>query len=336
MSSVDTQLHTALLRALAGVKYDVLRSRATELSARYREAAVADASPGLRDELDCLAYAVVRMPATYRAIQAALRAADIHVGAARTLIDLGGGTGAAAWAARSIWPGIRSQVVERQPAAITLGRRLIASTPTWSPTPEWSVADLREWRPSPAPTDRRAEQPSSIRADLSTVAYVLNELAPRIRHRVVASAAAAGDSVVLVEPGTPRGYRNLLEARAQLIGLGFTIAAPCPHQFECPLSGPDWCHFAVRLPRTELHRRLKDGTRNFEDEKFSYLVASRRPVRSAAARVLTPPARPKNQVLLTLCTAAGRRTQTRVPRSSPEYPAARSAVQGAAWPGQRS
>ncbi|MET7283900.1 small ribosomal subunit Rsm22 family protein [Kribbella sp. NPDC005582] len=320
MSSVDTQLHTALLRALTGVTYDVLRSRAIELSARYREAAVADASPGLRDELDCLAYAVVRMPATYRAIQAALRAVDTHVGAVRTLVDLGGGTGAAAWAAASIWPGIRSQVVERQPAAISLGRQLASS---WRPAPRWSAADLRSWQPS-----------STV--DLATVAYVLNELAPAVQNCVVATAAVAADTVVLVEPGTPRGYRHLLEARAQLIGLGFTIAAPCPHQFECPLSGPDWCHFAVRLPRSELHRRLKDGTRNFEDEKFSYLVATRRPVQSAAARVLTPPVRPKNQVLLTLCTSDGRRTQTRVPRSSPDYPAARSVVQGAAWPAQRS
>jgi len=320
MSSVDTQLHTALLRALTGVKYDVLRSRATELSARYREAAVADASPGLRDELDCLAYAVVRMPATYRAVQAALRAADTNVGAARTLVDLGGGTSAAAWAAASIWPGIRSHVVERQTAAISLGRQLASSC---SPPPRWSAADLGSWQPS-----------STV--DLATVAYVLNELAPAIQNRVVAAAAVAADTVVLVEPGTPRGYRHLLEARAQLIGLGFTIAAPCPHQLECPLSGPDWCHFAVRLPRTELHRRLKDGARNFEDEKFSYLVVTRRPVRSAGARVLTPPVRPKNQVLLTLCTSDGRRSQARVPRSSPDYPAARSVVQGASWPAQRS
>ncbi|MFB6723169.1 small ribosomal subunit Rsm22 family protein [Kribbella sp. NPDC056345] len=320
MSSVDTQLHAVLLRALSGVRYDVLRKRATELSARYREAAVADASPALRDNLDCLAYAVVRMPATYRAIQAALRAADLHVGAAGTHLDLGGGTGAAAWAAASIWPGIQTRIVERQAAAVALGRRLVAAGPSWSTPPVWSAADLRDW------------QAASPVVDLVTLAYLLNELSPETRRSVIARAAASGDTVVLVEPGTPCGYRYILEARAQLIGLGFAIAAPCPHQLECPLADPDWCHFAVRLPRTELHRRLKDGTRNYEDEKFSYLVATRRPARRAAARVLTPPVRPKNQVLLTLCTATARRTPIRVPKSSPSYGAARAAVQGAPWP----
>src|SRR5690349_2573377 len=111
MSSVDTQLHAVLLRALSGVEYDVLRTRAIELSARYRAAGITDASPGLRDELDCLAYAVIRMPATYRAVQSALRAADVHVGTATTHLDLGGGTGAAAWAAASVWPGIQARIV---------------------------------------------------------------------------------------------------------------------------------------------------------------------------------------------------------------------------------
>ncbi|MFF1819533.1 small ribosomal subunit Rsm22 family protein [Kribbella sp. NPDC058245] len=186
MSSVDTQLHAVLLRAITGVKYDVLRTRASELSARYRQAGITDTLPALRDELDCLAYAVVRMPATYRAIQAALRAADLHVGAATTHLDLGGGTGAAAWAAASIWPGVQTQIVERQAAAVALGRRLS----TWSPTPVWSTADLRDWQPSAS-------------VDLVTVAYVLNELTAETRQSVLSAAAASTGTIVLVEPGTP-------------------------------------------------------------------------------------------------------------------------------------
>ncbi|MFK4085429.1 small ribosomal subunit Rsm22 family protein [Kribbella sp. NPDC020789] len=317
MSSVDTQLHAVLLRALTGVKYDVLRRRAAELSARYRETGVTETSPALRDELDCLAYAVVRMPATYRAIQAALRAADLHVGTAATQLDLGGGTGAAGWAAASIWPGIQTHVVERQEAAIAVGRRLAAWGSLGRP-PVWSAADLRSWEPS-------------ARADLVTIAYVLNELRPETRESVLSVAAASAPTIVLVEPGTPRGYRNIVEARDQLIGLGLTIAAPCPHQLGCPLTTPDCCHFAVRLPRTELHRRLKDGTRNFEDEKFTYLVATRRPARPASARVLTPPVRPKNQVLLTLCTSDAQRAQVRIPKSHPSYRSAREVERGDSW-----
>ena len=77
---------------------------------------------------------------------------------------------------------------------------------------------------------------------------------------------------------------------------------------------------------------LKDGTRNFEDEKFSYLVATRAPVEPAAARVISRPVRPKGQVILDLCTAAGTREQAVVPKSSEAYRAARKAE----WGDQRS
>ncbi len=55
--------------------------------------------------------------------------------------------------------------------------------------------------------------------------------------------------------------------------------APCPYDAPCPLAhafkeGKDWCHFSVRIPRGKYHRRAKDGTLPYEDEKSSYLVVS--------------------------------------------------------------
>jgi len=262
------------------------------------------------------------MPATSRAIHAALLAADRHVlGSFTTHLDLGGGTGAAAWGAAAVWPGLSSEIVEREPAAIRLGQRLAEgdkSSPDGSPgRMTWTIADLRHWRPQE-------------RVELITIGYVLNELTEVARRELVERAAAVADTVVIVEPGTPGGHRRTLEARDRLIEHGFTIAAPCPHQADCPL---DWCHFAVRLPRTELHRVLKDGTRNFEDEKFSYLVATRAPIDPAGARVIGRPSRPKGQVVLDLCTTAGTWARTVVPKSDPNYRTARSTSWGDAWGG---
>lgn len=316
MSSVDIQLHAALARAVAGVPHHELRGRVAALSHRYRTEQIADAAPGMRDALDALAYAVVRMPATFRALHAALSTVQHPP---TTHLDLGGGTGSAAWAVAALWPSVTTEIVERQPAAIHLGRHLAAGN--FSPEWRWTTADLREWG---MPRGAHPAGPSTT-VDLVTIGYVLNELTEEARRDLIRDAAGQAKTVVLVEPGTPSGHRRTLAARDLLIEQGFTIAAPCPHQGPCPA---DWCHFAARLPRTELHRALKDGTRNFEDEKFAYVVATRCPVRPAAGRVLTRPIRRKGQVVLDLCTAAGTSERVVVPKSSPSYRTARSASWG--------
>jgi ribosomal protein RSM22 (predicted rRNA methylase) len=306
MSSVDIQLHAALARAVAGVPHHELRGRVAALSHRYRTEQVADTAPGIRDALDALAYAVVRMPATFRALLTALSTVEHQPS---THVDLGGGTGAAAWAAAALWPSVTTEIVERQPAAIRLGRQLAAGN--FSPDWRWTTADLRDWT-------------SPITIDLITIGYVLNELTDETRRDLIGAAARSAKTIVVVEPGTPSGHRRTLAARDLLIEQGLTIAAPCPHQGPCPA---DWCHFAARLPRTELHRILKDGTRNYEDEKFTYVVATRRPVRPTPARVIARPIRRKGQVVLDLCTAAGTSERVVVPKSSPSYRTAR----GASW-----
>jgi ribosomal protein RSM22 (predicted rRNA methylase) len=314
MSSVDTQLHAALARALRGVPHDDLRRRVTALSHRYRGEQVDDTAPGMSDALDALAYAVVRMPATFRALHTALATAERHVAATfGTHLDLGGGTGAAAWAAAALWPAVTTEIVERQPAAIRLGRELAAGNfpRDWS----WTAGDLRAWRPAGP-------------VGLITIGYVLNELTDDARRELIRTATRSASTIVLVEPGTPRDHRRILDARDVLIEHGLRIAAPCPHQGLCPV---DWCHFATRLPRTELHRTLKDGTRNFEDEKFTYVVATRCPIRPAPARVIARPVRPKNRVVLDLCTPAGDVERVVVPKSAAAYRAARSTSWGDVW-----
>jgi ribosomal protein RSM22 (predicted rRNA methylase) len=317
MSSVDNKLHAALARAVAGVPHHELRRRVTALSHRYRTEQIGDATPGMTDALDALAYAVVRMPATLRALHAALSMAERHVGSPFTThLDLGGGTGAAAWAAAALWPAIRIEILERQPAAVRLGQQLADGNflADW----RWTTVDLRDW-------SRSGPGKLSGSLDLITLGYVPNELAPSHRVELILAAARFATTIVVVEPGTPSGHRRTLDARELLISQGFTIAAPCPHQGPCPI---DWCHFAARLPRTELHRTLKDGTRNYEDEKFTYVVATRRPVRAAAARVLTRPTRRKGQVILDLCTTIGTTERVVVPKSSPSYRSARNASWG--------
>ena len=61
-----------------------------------------------------------------------------------------------------------------------------------------------------------------------------------------------GAGVILVEPGVPKAARTLSLLRTRYIKDGRTIAAPCPHAGDCPMSGfkaytgskNKWCNFA--------------------------------------------------------------------------------------------
>jgi ribosomal protein RSM22 (predicted rRNA methylase) len=69
------------------------------------------------------------------------------------------------------------------------------------------------------------------------LAYVLDELAPEARSRLVERLwELTGDVLVIVEPGTPAGWSRILDARQQLIAGGAAILAPCPHAAACPLA----------------------------------------------------------------------------------------------------
>ncbi|MBK8729172.1 MAG: hypothetical protein IPM00_07135 [Tetrasphaera sp.] len=83
----------------------------------------------------------------------------------------------------------------------------------------------------------------------------------------------------------------MLAARDRLRSAGWHLVAPCPHALDCPLADGDWCHFSVRVQRSNLHRDLKAAELNYEDEKFSYVLATR------TGDPPQPPAAPDDRVL---------------------------------------
>ena len=136
--------------------------------------------------------------------------------------------------------------------------------------------------------------------------------------------------MALLEPGTPAGFARILEARRLLAEWGAFIAAPCPHSSECPLRTPDWCHFAVRVERSRAHRLAKGGDLGYEDEKFSYVIATRSEPVASVARVLRHPLHSAGRVELKLCTAAGLTTLF-AGKKHPSWKQARKASWGDRW-----
>ncbi|MEV0218230.1 small ribosomal subunit Rsm22 family protein [Streptomyces sp. NPDC050704] len=319
-------LREALSGLLDGLPPKTAAQAVERLIANYRGTTPTDA-PILRDRADVAAYAAYRMPATFEAVRAALDAfADaVPDWTPGSHVDVGGGTGAATWAVSATWPEERPvTVLDWAEPALALGRELASRNPLLKST---------EWRRSRIGAALTIES-----SDLVTVSYVLGELTEAARAVVVdaAATAAAPDSgaVVIIEPGTPDGYARVLAARDRLIGAGFHIAAPCPHSAACPIvPGEDWCHFSARVSRSSLHRQVKGGSLAYEDEKFSYVAATRLPVAPAVSRVVRRPQIRKGQVLLDLCEAEeALRRVTVTKRHGLLYKAARDADWGDAWP----
>ncbi|MFE9307096.1 small ribosomal subunit Rsm22 family protein [Streptomyces sp. NPDC088353] len=315
-------LRAALSGLLDGLPPRQAAGAVERLIANYRGSTPTDA-PILRDRADVVAYAAYRMPATFEAVRSALEAfaeaAPEWTPASHT--DVGGGTGAAAWAVGATWDGIRPvTVLDWAEPALALGREIAEADP--------ALRDAR-WQ--------RARIGAALtldETDLVTVSYVLGELTEADRAAVVAAAAAAARAVVVVEPGTPDGYARVIEARDRLIEAGFQVAAPCPHSVACPIvPGTDWCHFSARVSRSSLHRQVKGGSLAYEDEKFSYVAATRFPVAPAPARVVRRPQIRKGQVLLNLCTPdEGLQRETVTKRHGDLYRAARDTDWGDPWP----
>jgi ribosomal protein RSM22 (predicted rRNA methylase) len=325
-----------------------LAAAAARLSSAYR----ADGAPGrpLR-ELDAAAYAVYRMPATYAAVRAALAAAQRRDPAwrPRSVCDLGAGTGAVAWAVADAFGGGIASVsddveagndhgfsvvidaVERDPAMARIGQQMSPATARV----RWVVRDVT----APARPSAEPGGPGTG-PDLAVLAYSLGELVAENRAAVVDGIAADADSVLIVEPGTPRGFATIVAAREALVRLGLHVLAPCPHSRPCPVEAPDWCHFAQRLPRSAAMRQLKGADLAYEDEKFSYVLVRRADVAdvtesgAAAARIVRHPRHHGGHTGLRLCDPSGELRDVVVSKRDREaYRRARKAEWGHPWPG---
>ena len=255
------------------------------------------------------------MPATFGAVSKALELSLECVPEERrifrTAMDIGAGTGAATLAASFVTDCGEFRCIEREPEMLALGRQL---TERSSISAHWEIGDITKG--------------CNGSAELVMCSYCLNELAKPERAEAVKRLWDSTERLLLlVEPGTPEGYANIMAVREQLVSLGANIAAPCPHEKPCPLSAGDWCHFTVRVARSRLHKQLKGGDVPYEDEKFSFLAASREPVQPCPARVLRHPVINSGRITLKLCTSEELRECT-VTRKDPRFKSARKSDAG--------
>jgi ribosomal protein RSM22 (predicted rRNA methylase) len=297
--SLPAALKFALDAKLEGLSRQDAAARAAKISETYRSGGN---SIAIKSETDALAYALVRMPATFAAIVACLDALSETIPdfAPKTLLDVGAGPGTASWAAVETCASLEQfALLDINNALQTLALELARAHP------RLTRAIYRR------DTHALAEAGP---ADLVIASYLIGEVGDAERRSLAERLwAKTGNTLLVVEPGTPAGSSRILELRAQLIDAGAHVAAPCPHDGPCPLVAPDWCHFSQRLPRLRAHKQVKGAELPFEDEKFSYVVLTRARPQQRLSRVLAEPSVGKVEVAAKLCAADGLEW-TKVPR----------------------
>jgi ribosomal protein RSM22 (predicted rRNA methylase) len=255
-----------------------LKEHVESISKRYREH---KAHEGFSDPKEYEAYFLYRTPAT----QAVLRKVLAHLEGKnlKTALELGSGPG-------SSYPVLKDLFFEK----IVYIEKEEGFRREY-PDVEWIMRNFLEDFCFPE-------------AELVLFSYSLGEL--EVTDKILAlkkAMSAAKNYLVVVEPGTPKGFDTLLTARDSMIQNGWHIHAPCYHTAECPKKRAPWCHFSERVQRTKLHRQIKGGSLGYEDEKYCYIIASKEPVYKKRFTILDTPKIEKHRLRMNLCTEGGQK-----------------------------
>lgn len=272
-----------------------LKKAAQALSERYRTGQ----TPYLRTPQDRHAYLLTRYPATKAALHRVFR--EIRSFPIETMLDIGAGPGTSWEAACETWENLKkATLMERDRDFVEIGSKM-----TPPDRVHWVTGDV-------------SKQATFERHDLVLFSYSWGEI---LDLALLEKAwQSAGKFLVVVEPGTPRGYQSMLKARDFCISKKASVFAPCPHSNQCPWQNTsEWCHFGIRLQRSNDHRLAKEGSLGFEDEKYSYVILSKEPHETSFSRLLKDPLRRKGHTLITLCSKDGIEQKTITKKDKEDY-----------------
>lgn len=292
---LPVELRNLIEEKLKGLSVKELQKNSESVSLKYRN----EKRNGERlvtEEVEALAYAAVRMPATYGAVSTALNYTfEICNERIESVLDVGAGTGAGTWAVSNFINFENAVCLEREDVMRKLGELLMQQSNVETlKKVKWERFDL-------------VDSDIKYNADLVVCSYVLNELSEANRLKALDKLWEATNKILLIiEPGTPKGFSEIKELRKALINKGGEVIAPCPNIGECPMPENDWCHSTCRVARTRIHKLLKNGDVPYEDEKFSYIAVSKENIdKKDFARILRHPKIESGKITLHVCTKDG-------------------------------
>ena len=319
---LPANLRSALDELFEQTNPSELEKASNRLTRRYRDE-VLDGKMHISDKNAALGYIAARFPATYGAVYSALdEVADICPSfLPSSQLDVGAGPGTAVFAASRIFPSLKkATLVEQSNDIIAIGKQLFSRLND-EEEPEISAGQSDELaRGASSENDCQTTfstnwQKADIsalsgeklsNADLVTASYVLDELQEKTQDFLVDRLWEKTLGVLLlVEPGTPAGFKRLMRQRQRLLEQSAHILAPCPHELACPVQSPDWCHFSVRVERSRMHKLAKQAVVPFEDEKYCYLAVTEKKPDVQYCRILSRPQRSSGRIDISLCLPNG-------------------------------
>ena len=288
---IPQELKEQIEKIITGLKHKNIIEESQSISKKYRQ----NDGKGKKlvtKQIEAIAYAISRMPATYCAVYSVfskvLKNCNNEI---KTVLDIGAGTGAATWAIKEFVNPQKIICLEREQAMREIGKQLM-----------YNNLENVEWKEFDLISDNINEK-----ADLVVTSYVINELSEENRRKAIEKMwEATNQLLVIIEPGTPEGFKHINEARELLLAKNGNIVAPCSHNGKCPINtNEDWCGFYTRVTRSGIQRQAKKGELGYEDEKFSYIAFSKEPVVGEQARILRHPQINSGYVKVKLCTTNG-------------------------------
>ncbi|ORY05222.1 Rsm22-domain-containing protein, partial [Basidiobolus meristosporus CBS 931.73] len=304
-------------------------------------------------------YLAARMPTTYASIcfvfqELCKRLPDFKP---INALDFGTGPGTAIWAAREYFGKSvkRYHGVDISDSMLTAAEALIEK----STIPNVTFERYFSYNPKEG------------KSDLVISAFSLSELPnDGIRQSTLEALwNKTADVLVLVERGTPEGFRIISFARQHLLSrankvyepgvsqksgregqsTGAHVVAPCPHDGVCPMvNSSTWCHYSQRLQRPRVLMKTKHAKTNIEDVHFSYVVLRKGPrpemqstgtkdiVKDAYhwPRLVRAPLKRGGHVVMDLCSSSKFIERMIIPKSQGklEYRDARKASWGDIFP----
>ena len=236
---------------------------------------------------DSLLYSISRMPATFSVINSLLNQLKNQglLGDINSAFDVGSGTGAGYFALKEFDEKIKVSLFERD----------IFMT---------EIFDMFKTGEKVQKFDLVKDEISQ-KADLVLTSYVLSELSSEQRKSALKKLLDMTENYLLIiDTGTPKVWQEMMELKMLAKSLDANILAPCMCD-ECLLKD-DYCQFFARVERSSMHKMVKDATLSYEDEKYFYLLISKKEKLSLDKnRVIRRPVIKTNLVGLVLCSKNG-------------------------------